>query len=110
MANLQPKRLYTGAATSTAVYTAPANMGSYAIIRSIHACNTTSTDKTFSLNVIPQFGSPLSNNLIMSNITVPGNDVVVSDTTIVLGAGEAIYLTQSTSDVALTISGVEYSA
>ena len=109
MANLQPKRLYTGAATASNTYTAPSTIGSYSIVRSIHACNTTTTDKVFSINIVPQFGSAAKDNLIMSNITVPGNDVVVSDTTIVLGPGDALYLTQATADVVLTISGVEYS-
>ena len=110
MANLQPKRFYTGYATASNVYTAPSDIGSYSIVRSIHACNAVATDKIFSINLIPQFGSAGKDNLIMSNITVPGDDVVVSDTTIVLGPGESLYLTQSTADIVLTISGVEYNS
>jgi hypothetical protein len=108
MSNLQPKRLYTGADTGSNVYTVSSNVGSYAIIRNINACNTTTSNKSFSLHILTSGGTAQNNNKIMSNINVPGDDVVVSDGTFILNSGESIYLAQSSANVTLTISGVEF--
>jgi hypothetical protein len=110
MANLQPKKLYIGNDTASNVYTVSSNVGSYAIIRNINACNTTTANKSYTLHIIASGGSAATNNAIMSNINVPGDDVVISDATYILNAGDSLYLSQSGTDVTLTVSGVEYVA
>jgi hypothetical protein len=110
MANLQPKRLYTGASTGSNVYTVSSNVGSYAIIRNINACNTTTSNKSFTIHIIASGGSAQDSNKILSNINVPGDDVVVSDGTYILNAGDSVYLSQAAANVTVTISGVEYVA
>lgn len=110
MANLQPKKLYVGNDSAANVYTVSSNVGSYAIIRNINACNTTTANKSYTINIIPSGGTAAVNNRIMSNINVPGDDVVASDATYILEAGDSIYLSQSGTDITLSISGVEYIA
>lgn len=110
MSNLQPRKLYVGAATASNVYTVSSNVGSYAIIRNINACNTTTSNKSFTIHLIESTGSAIDANKIMSNINVPGNDVVVSDATYILNAGDSIYLVQAAANVTVAISGVEYIA
>lgn len=110
MANITPKLLYIGNDTASNVYTVSSNVGSYSIVRTINVCNTAATDKTFSLNIIPASGSAGANNKVMSSLTVPANDVVVSDTVLVLNAGDSIYYDPVDSNLTLTVSGVEYVA
>lgn len=110
MANLTPKLLYIGNNTASNVYTVSSNVGSYSIIRTVSVCNTTSTDKTFSLNIIPSGGSNGANNKIMNNIIVYANDVLVSDTVYVLNAGDSVYFDPVDSNLTLIVSGVEYVA
>lgn len=108
MANLQPKKLYVGADTAANVYTVSSNVGSYAIIRNINACNTTTSNKSFTIHLIQASGSATDANKIMSNINIPGNDVVISDATYILNAGDSLHLAQATANVTLAISGVEF--
>lgn len=110
MANIIPKLLYIGNDTASNVYTSSSNVGSYSIIRTISVCNTSGTDKTFSLHIVPASGTAGANNKVMSNLTVPANDVVVSDTIIVLNAGGSVYFDPVDSNLTLTVSGVEYVA
>jgi len=107
---LTPKRLYIGNDTASNVYTASSNVGSYTIIRTINVCNTSATDKTFSLNVIPSGGSAGANNKVISNVTVPANDVIHSDSVYVLNAGDALYYDPVDANITLTVNGVEYIA
>lgn len=111
MANLLPKRLYIGAATGgSSVYTLTSNVGSYAIVRSINACNTTGTDATFDLHVVPSGDTAGTANKILSSITVPANDVITSDAIIALEPSDSIYFNQSGTSITLTVSGVEFDA
>jgi hypothetical protein len=111
MANLIPKRLYIGAATGGAnVYTLTSNVGSYAIIRSINACNVTGAAQTVDVHIIPSGDAAADANKVLSSITIPADDVVTSDAVLVLEPGDSIYLNQANANVTLTISGVEYDA
>ena len=80
------------------------------IIRTINVCNTSATDKTFSINVIPSGGTAGANNKVISSVTVPANDVIHSDSVYVLNAGDALYYDPVDSNLTLTINGVEYVA
>lgn len=110
MAEIVPKLLYIGNSVASNVYTVSSNVGSYSIVRTVNVCNTASVDKTCSLNIVPASGSAGANNRILSNILIPGNDVLVSDTVIVLNAGDSVYFDPADSNLTLTLSGVEYSA
>jgi hypothetical protein len=107
---LTPKRLYIGNDTASNVYTASSNVGSYTIVRTINVCNTSATDKTFSIHIIPASGSAAANNKVISNVTVPANDVIYSDSVYVLNAGDALYFAPTDANVTITVSGVEYIA
>lgn len=107
---LTPKRLYIGNDTASNVYSASNVAGSYSIIRSITVCNTSTADKTFSLNIIPSGGSAGANNKVISNVTVPANDVIYSDSVYVLNAGDAVYYDPADANLTLTVNGVEYTA
>ena len=107
---LTPKRLYIGNDTATNVYTASSNAGSYTIVRSLNVCNTTSTDKTFSVHIVPSGDTAGASNKVVSNVTVPANDVVYTDSVYVLNAGDALYYDPVDANLTLTVAGVEYVA
>lgn len=107
---LTPKRLYIGNDTASNVYSASSVVGSYSIIRNITVCNTSATDKTFSLNIIPSGGTAGANNKVISNVTVPANDVIYSDSVYVLNTGDAVYYDPVDGNLTLTVNGVEYTA
>lgn len=104
---LQPKRLYIGNDTSSTVYTASNNLYAYTIIKTINVCNTSGVDKTFSLHIVPSGGSAGANNKVLSNVTVPANDVIYSDSVYVLNQNESIYYAPSDSNLTLLVTGVE---
>lgn len=110
MANLVPKNLYIGNDLASNVYTAGSTTGSYTIIKNISVANTSGTDKTFSIHIIPSGGSAGANNKIISSLTVPANDVVVSDGVYILNASQSVYFDPVDSNLTLYIGGVEYSA
>jgi hypothetical protein len=105
---LEPKRLYIGNDTAANVYTASSNVGSYSIIKTINVCNTSGTDKTFSLHILPSGASAAANNKILSNITVAANGIVYSNSVYVLNAGESLYYDPVDSNLTVLVTGVEY--
>lgn len=107
---LTPKRLYTGNDTASNVYTASATANSYSIIKTISVCNTTTTDKTVTMHLVPNSGTAGANNMIMSNVVVPANDTIYSNMVYVLNAGDAVYYNPQDANLTLVLTGVEYSA
>jgi len=107
---LTPKRLYTGNDTASNVYTASSTANSYSIIKTISICNTTTTDKTVTIHLVPNSGSAGANNKIMSNVVVPANDTIYSNMVYVLNAGDAVYYDPQDANLTLVLTGVEYSA
>ena len=107
MADLSPKLLYIGSDTLSNVYTVSNAVGSYAILRNINICNHTSSSVLLDVYVVPPFGAPYSNNVIMSNFAVSAHETVSYDAGIVLDADYAIYVVHG-GYLTLTISGVEY--
>lgn len=105
---LTPKRLYIGNDTASNAYTTSSNVGSYTIIRTINVCNTSSSDKTFSIHIIPSGGSAGANNKVISNVTVPANDVIYSNSIYVLNAGDVLYYSPIDNNLTLTVNGVEF--
>jgi len=108
MSAITPKLLFIGNQQSGIVYTAPAGQNSYAIIKSINVANTSTSPEIFSLNLVPAGGSVQTNNVIVGNINMTGNNVFSYETSIVMPAGTTLRVTQAANNLTFTISGVEY--
>lgn len=108
MSTLTPKNLYTGNDLASNVYTVSSTANSYTIIKSINISNTSAVDKTFSLHIIASSGTPAASNKIMSSITVPGNNVLSSDTVFVLNSDESLYFDPVDANLTLHVSGAEF--
>jgi IMP cyclohydrolase len=108
MAALTPKTLYVGNTSTANVYTVNSSATSYTIVKSISICNANaSSAKTANVYIIPASGSAAENNIYISSLSIPANDVVQIDTTLILSNGYSIYMTHS-GNVTTVISGVEY--
>lgn len=109
MATLKPKHLYIGNATGSNIYTAGSNVGDYTIIKLINVCNYDAANvKTFSINLLtPSNNTAQSNNLIISNIAVPPNNVVQIDTALIIETSCSLYISHS-GNITTTLSGVEF--
>lgn len=108
MATLTPKLLYIGNSQSGNIYTASTTTGSYTIIKSINVCNTSSAPQEFSINLITPGASVNNASVIVGDIAMAANVVFVYETSIVMPAGSSIYVSQGSTDLTFTISGVEY--
>jgi hypothetical protein len=105
MANLVPKLLYIGNDSNADVYT---NVGDYAIIKSINVCNNSGESKEFSM-FMRVGGVPAgSQNALIRNVEITGQNVLAYDTSIVVPSGASIRVQQQGEDLTFTISGVEY--
>lgn len=109
MSTLKPKNLYVGVPANTTVYTSSANVGDYTIIKLINVCNSnTSASKNFTMHVLtPGDNTATANNIVISNFSVPPNNFIQIDTSLVLDSNSSIYITH-TGNVSFAISGVEY--
>ncbi len=110
MASLTPKLLYIGAANGSNVYTANATANSYTIIKNINICNTTAVNTVVSIHILTSGQTAASNNKIISNVNIVGNNVTFYNTSIIMPSNSSIYLTQTASNATVAISGVEYIA
>lgn len=108
MSGLTPKLLYIGSATSANVYTVSSTANSYTIIKNINICNNDISNTYCSLHILTSGSTAASNNKILSNVTILGNNVTYYNTSIVMPANSSLFLSQSGSNATLTISGVEY--
>lgn len=108
MANT-PKRLYTGqpATTIQTLYTVPASTKT--IVKNIVLANTTVTDATVDIHLVPNGGTAGATNKIVPTYLVPANNTVVIDFSAALDtAGDTIQALQGTSGaITVYISGVE---
>lgn len=94
-----PTHLTTSAATQ---YTVPAS--TKAIIRNIHAANTSASAATFTMSI----GTDAAGKRLWSGHSIPANDVLDWSGFMVLDAAEIIQaFSGSTNVICLTISGVE---
>lgn len=109
MTAIVPKLLFIGNQQSGIVYSAPETEGSYAIVKSINVANTSSTsNEVFSINLVPAGGSLGVNNVIVGNIVLTGANVFSYETSIVMPAGSTLRISQESTNLTFTISGVEY--
>lgn len=96
---------YPGALGSV-LYTVPG--GKSAIVKNIVLTNTTGTEATIHVSVVPSGGGAAADNRILSNYAVPANGIATLDCSIVMPAGAFLHATNTTSNaIACTISGVE---
>ena len=93
--------------TGETLYTVPAS--TVTIVKDIHICNNTATDRYFSMWLVPNGASPTDENIIFYQWDVPKNDFVhwtgfqTLDT-----AGDTIQaLAEVTDAITITISGAE---
>lgn len=108
MAGIVPKLLFLGNTQSGPAYVAPSTSGSYAIVKSINVCNTTTTSQSFSINLIPTGGAPAINNAVLGSVPLSANNVFSYETSIVVPEGYSIYISQPENGLTFAISGVEY--
>jgi len=109
MANLTPKLMYQGNSTGSSVYSVANTVGLYSIIKSINICNTSSaSNATASIHILVDGASAAADNAIIKDALIIKNDVMYYNTSVVLPANSALYVSSSASDITFTISGVEY--
>lgn len=106
---MEAKRLYQGVPDTTAetAYTVPE--GKTAIVKEIVVCNTTSSDASVTLSVVPEGDAAGAGNRLLATKEIPANDLVVLALSTVMAEGDFISVQQGTSSaLTVTISGVEY--
>lgn len=110
MASLIPALLYIGNTTIGTLYDSPETAGSYAIIKSINATNTSTASTSFSLHILIDGAVPDVSNKILHEAELTVGNTLAYDTSIVVPAESSIYISQPGSAVTIAISGVEYVA
>ncbi len=110
MSNLIPKSLYVGNETGSNVYSVSNVSGSYAIIKSINVCNTSSSPVTFDMHLLTESGAVGNNNAIFKSFTINSYETINVESVIVLNAGNKIHLINANNRCTFSISGAEYSA
>jgi hypothetical protein len=103
-----PKRFYIGqpGTTETMLYTVPA--GKTVILKDITICNTSSTDATISLSIVPSGSTAGTANRILANLKVTANSIVDITLSQVMNEGDFLSAVQGTAGaITVVISGVE---
>jgi hypothetical protein len=108
MTNITPTLLFIGNQQSGIIYSVPSDEQSYAIVKSINIANTSTSNEVFSLNLVPSGASAGSNNVILGNINISGNNVFSYETSIVMPSNSTLQVSQNSTNLTFTISGVEY--
>lgn len=109
LTTLNRAQLYQGqpATTATTLYTVPASTD--VRVTEILLCNTTGTDATFTLSVVPNGGTAAATNRILSALLVAANETVVVELATYMTAGGFLSgLQGTTSAITVTISGETY--
>ena len=100
-------RLYFGQPSTSngTLYTAPAGSGAVAVVRTIHAANTTANTATLTLAL--NGTAATAANQILGTFSVPAYGLLVENLNLVLNASDTIQGLQGTSGaITLVISGV----
>lgn len=103
-----PKRLaqFVATASEATYYTVPATKS--AIVKNVIVANTSASDRTLSLSIVPSGGSAGNSNRIIPGTNIPAGAVVPFDMTQVMNAGDFISaIASAASSLTLTISGME---
>lgn len=102
-------RLYQGqpGTTVATVYTVPASTD--VKLTSIVLCNTTGTQATVTISVVPNAGTAGAGNRICAGLAVDPNSTVTIDSPVHMTVGDFIAALQGTaSAITVTISGETY--
>ena len=102
------KRMYFGqpSTTNSTLYTAPSGTGATAVVRNIHATNTSRSSATLSLGL--NGTAATAANQFIGNFSVPAYGLFVENINIVLEGSNTIQGLQGTSGaLTVIISGVE---
>jgi hypothetical protein len=92
--------------SGTTLYTVPA--AKTTIVKNIILANTTGTEATVSLSVVPSGGSAATSNRVLSTYAVPANGISTLDCSLVMPTAAFLFGTNTTNNaVTMTISGVE---
>lgn len=105
-----PKRFYLGqpGTSNTTLATVPSNKTW--IVKQIMLTNTTSSDATVTLYLVPSGSSASASNMIVPGITIYAKSVVTIDLSQVMTAGDFFVGIQGTANaITIVISGVEVS-
>lgn len=104
-----PTLLYPSATPSDSgetIYTVPGTAS--VIVKNVVLTNTTGSEATVNLHVVPAAGSAQASNQILANYPVPANGVATLDCSIVMNANSFLYALNGTAGaVVVTVSGVE---
>ena len=108
MAVYTPKRFYINQPTTSATTLYTVTAGASQIVKNILLNNTTASDATITLNIVPTGGSASTTNRLLSTYTVKANDTVAIDCSIVMNSTDFVSGLQGTSGaITVIISGVE---
>ncbi len=109
MAIFTPKRLAGTAFLTTsaaAVYTVPS--GTTGVVKQIIFNNTGSAATTVTAHLVPNAGSALQSNQIISALSIAGNSQLIWAADIPLSPGESVQLlAANASTVTATVTGIE---
>jgi len=96
-----PIRLYLGqpGTTATTIYTAPATVGSYVVVRGVHIANATTAAATITLGI----GGVTAAVAFYFNVSVPASGALDWTGMLVLAPGETVQSIQGTA-LALTVT------
>jgi hypothetical protein len=108
MAVYTPKRFYINQPSTSNATLYTVTTGASQIIKNILLNNTTASDATITLNIVPTGGSASTTNRLLSAYTVKANDTVAIDCSIVMNSTDFVSGLQGTSGaITAIISGVE---
>lgn len=92
----------------TALYTNATSGG--AVVSSIVVSNSSSTNRSFAVHVVPTSATAVANQYCLaSGTTVPANDSIVMTLGVSLASGNCIKVSGSTTDVGFIAFGAEIS-
>lgn len=81
-------------------------VASRTVVKAIRICNTTSSDATFRIFVVPNAGSAGVSNAVYYDINLPANQTTADDGYLVLETGDSIVVQAGTANsITFTISG-----
>lgn len=110
MATYTPAKLVQSTATTseTTIYTAPASGTVTAVIvKEVVVANTSGSNVTYTLSLVPQGGSAGTGNRIIPGRTMAANDVQVFALNTVMSPSDFLSHLASATGITVTISGVK---
>jgi len=102
-----PKLFARGAipTTDTTVYTVPDGVSG--MVKDFDICNTTGSDLTVSVYLIPSGESVADESLLVPNVTIPANSMLQWTGTQLMDSGDFVSVIASADGCNLRMSGIE---